>query len=215
VTTLVPDKQHPALDVAEPERVDYLTVVASMAYADHHADDSELARVTEMCEHLEISAEGIEKVLAAARDPDRIALDGIIDRLKTSALRFALLVDAIDVAYADEKIDPQETAEIESLADRLGVNHAQVAMIHRYVSTRRGLSSDDEVSKDIVTGLVAAGIPLATLAMATIAGVPAVGVGIGAALGVGSYFSVRWLAKRLRRNQPSEDAASEENASES
>lgn len=214
MTTLVPDKQHPALAVDEPERVDYLSVVASMAYADHHADDSELARVSELCAHLEISESGTAKVLEAARDPDRAALDEILDRLESSTLRFALIVDAVDVAYADEKIDPQETVEIESLADRLGISHAQVAMIHRYVSTRRGVSSEEEVSGDIVSGLVAAGVPLAALALATVAGVPAVGVGIGAALGVGSYLSVKWLAKKLER-QPSDETSSDANSSDS
>ena len=215
VATLVPDKHHPALDVDEPERIAYLSVVASMAYADHHADDSELARVTEMCDHLELSAVGTEQVLEAARAPDRVGLQTIIERLQSSPLRFALIVDAVDIAYADEKIDPQETAEIESLADRLGINHAQVAMIHRYVSTRRGVETEAEMSTDMVAGLAAAGIPLAALALATIAGVPAVGVGIGAALGVGSYFSVRWLARRLKRDQPPLDAASDENTNDS
>lgn len=221
MATLVPDKHHPALEAPEPERIDYLMVVASMAYADHHADDSELARVKEMCVHLEVSEAGTERVLEAARAPDKLAIEAIVDRLKSSAMRFALLVDAIDIAYADEKIDPQETIEIEALADRLGISQAQVAMIHRYVSNRRGVDSDEQVSKEIVTGLVAAGVPLAALAIATVAGVPAVGVGIGAALGVGSYFSVRWLAKKLSRkksaklDQPSDDAADGEKSSDS
>jgi uncharacterized tellurite resistance protein B-like protein len=200
--TLVPDKRHPALDVEEPERADYLCVVASMVFADHEVDDREIERVRELCRHLELGEESTERVIETARSEDSAALDAILDRLKGGELRYALMVDAIDVAFADDKLAPEEVAEIDALAERLDISHAQVALIRRYVADRRNLPNDAVVNKDVAAGLAGAGIPIATLALAKTLGFPIVaGVGLAAALGVGSYVSVKKLFSRAAKKR--------------
>ena len=49
MATIVSNSQHPALDVSEEERIDYLIAVAFMAAADKRTSDDELARLRDMC----------------------------------------------------------------------------------------------------------------------------------------------------------------------
>ncbi len=202
-STLVPADRHPARDIPEAERIDYLTVVASMAFADHDASDDELNQVRRLCRHMELSPDGADKVLAAARDPDGTAVDAILERLRPSDLRFALLVDAIDIAFTDREIVPSEAAEIDALAKRLDIPAAQVALLRKYVQAKLNAPPDDpEATEKAAAALVGAGIPAAGLAVATVIGAPLVaGAGVAAALGVGSYVSVRWLLRRARRKR--------------
>jgi uncharacterized tellurite resistance protein B-like protein len=202
-TTLVPSDRHPARDVPEPERIDYLTVVASMVFADKAADDAEIEHLRRMCRHMELSPAGTETVIDAARTPDATAIGDILDRLKTSDLRFSLMVDCIDIAFIDKQIVATEQAEIDSLAERLAVPTAQVALLKRYVETKMGEEGGNpEANEKATAALLSAGVPAAGLAVAAVAGAPLVAAaGVAAALGAGSYVSVRWLLRRARRRR--------------
>lgn len=201
MTTLVPDKRHPALDLDEAERVDYLSVVASMAFADADADERELGRVRDMCKDLELSPEGVDRVISAATNDHDETIDAALDRLSSSDLRYALLIDALDIAYADDEVVESEAAELEALAQRLGISHVQLAQLRRYVGVRTDHDeTSDEANEQVAKGLAAAGVPAAALGIATLVGAPVVaGLGAAAALGVGSYMSVRYLFKRRKK----------------
>jgi uncharacterized tellurite resistance protein B-like protein len=162
---VVSTPRHPGLDLSETERIDYLIVVASMAQADGRISDTELLRLGQLCQHLGLSESGTERVLSAAGAPDRSAIGAILERLRDSALRFAVVVDAVDVAWADGRIDPAEAREVEALADRLGVTRSQVAMIQRYVAGRRNTATVDQ-TRELAAGLSATGIPIAALSLA-------------------------------------------------
>jgi uncharacterized tellurite resistance protein B-like protein len=202
MTTLVPDKRHPALDLPEDERADYLSVVASMTFADKDADQAELDRVADLCATLELGDAATERVLAVARQPDDASIEAILHRLTESDLRYALMVDAIDIAYADDEIVPDEAAELEHLADALHIERAQLAMLRRYVATlTEHEGGDPDATKRAAAGLASAGIPAAGLAIATTLGAPILaGAGVAAALGVGSYATVRWLLNRKKKS---------------
>ena len=202
MSSLVPDKRHPALDADMDERVDYLTLVASMAFADHSADDRELERVRTMCVALELSDAGTSRVLAGASDAGRVELDAILERLKRSELRYALMIDIIDIAYADEEVVESELEEINALADKLDISAGDVEMLRRYVEKGRKLTDGKNELSDaqIAAGLAGTGVPVAAVALATTLGAPLVaGLGMAAALGVGSYMSVRWLWRRGKK----------------
>ncbi len=204
MSSLVPDKRHPALDADMSERIDYLTLVASMAFADHSADDRELERARAMCEALELSEEGTVKVLASASDASRVELDEILERLKRSELRYALMIDIIDIAYADEEVVEAEVKEIAALADKLDISAGDIEMLRRYVEKGRKLTDGKNELSDaqIAAGLAGTGVPVAAIALATTLGAPLVaGVGMAAALGVGSYMSVRWLWRRGKKDE--------------
>ncbi len=162
---VVADTRHPGLDVSEAERIDYLTVVASMARADGGIDDTELLRLGQLCQHLGLSQSGTERVLATAGARDRITVDALLDRLRDSDLRFAVLVDAFDIAWADDRIDPAKAQPVEQLAARLGITPSQISMIRRYVAGRRNPATVDQ-TRELAAGLSATGIPIAALAIA-------------------------------------------------
>jgi uncharacterized tellurite resistance protein B-like protein len=208
MTTLVPNR-HPALDTPEPERADYLTVIASMAFADDEADERELERVRDLCNVLELSEESASRVVAVASGKAPPNIDETLTRLRQSELKFALMVDAIDIAYADDEIVPAEAEELHHLAEILHIDAGQLEMLQRYVEARTHHEhKDSEANREVATGLASAGIPAAALGIATLAGVPiAAGLGIAAALGVGSFFSLRWLLKRKKDDETADDAA--------
>lgn len=202
MTTLVPDKSHPALDVPAGERLAYLAVVAMMVRADHDTDDRELDRVRDMGRTLELDPAAVEELIADAGSDDRRRAH--LATLRDSDLRYALMVDALDIAYADDAIVAGEAEELRHLAAELDINDSQLAMLRRYVETRTGhedTAATEEANEQLAAGLAGAGIPAAALAIATGLGAPIVaGVSVAAALGVGSYTAVRWLLGRRNRD---------------
>lgn len=207
MTTLVPG-EHPALEYPEAERRDYLTVVASMAFADGEVTDDEVARIEGMCDDFALSEGSREQVLESARHPSAAELGLILSRMRTSELRFSLLIDLVDIAIADGVVASGEEAELESLADELDITHGQLAMTRRFVLEKRQ-SKHAQASPETLAGLASVGIPAAALAVLAPLGAPlAAAGGIAAALGVGSFFSVRWLLRKARAKNP--DARSEE-----
>src|SRR5947207_718414 len=114
--------EHSARDLPLGERVDYLTVVASMAAADGRVEESELEQLRAFCRALELPRRETERVLAAARAPDRPHVREILERLKDSPLRFTLLTDLVFVAHADGDFDASELVEVEAIALALGVS---------------------------------------------------------------------------------------------
>lgn len=197
MTTLVPDKRHPTLDLTGPERADYLTVVASMAYADLEAAPEEIDRLRHLCTDLEITGEDCERILAGASAPPRADVDRIVGGLPPE-LRHALLVDAIDIAYADRTVDAAEVAAMERLAERLGVPRGQLVLIKRYVEGRR-MGKRDPASGNLVASLVALAVPVATFALlatatgtgARVAALAAAGAGLLAFVAVKLLFRPR------------------------
>ena len=202
MSTIVSNSHHPALDVSEAERIDYLSAVAFMAAADNKTSDEELERLRDMCKALQISEDGTEQVLDAARSPDALALDDILERLGSSEMRYALLVDAISVAQADGRFDSAESDELMTLADKLEIPRAQAILVYRYVANWRKKGKGPSDAKTTAK-LIGAGIPAAALAVTAAAGAPlAAGVGLAAALGVSSYVSVKWLFRRGKNKKP-------------
>lgn len=201
MATLVPDKSHPALEVPEVERVAYLTVVAIMVHVDQSIDDRELARVRSLGRTLAVPETEVERIIGGIGE-HKGEVAAHLDTLRTSELRFALMVDALDIAYADDEIVPDEATELRLLARSLDISDSQLAMLRRYVESRTGredTAATEAANEQLKAGLAGAGVPVAALAVATGLGAPLLaGVGVAAALGVGSYQAVKWLLRRRR-----------------
>jgi uncharacterized tellurite resistance protein B-like protein len=146
---------HGALTRPEEERVDYLIAVSSLVLTDSHADEAELAVIRRLCKALDVSAAGEARALAAALAPAPAEVDRILERFShDSALKTALLGDAIVVAFADGRLDESEIAEISAFASKLGVPQEQAMAIAYYVeemvaAEKRGSMAppDDEDEK--------------------------------------------------------------------
>ena len=200
VSTLVPAEHHPALDVPENERVDYLEVVASMAFADQVVDDAEIARIRDLCTELQLSPAGTDRVLAAARAPLDKEIIAVVERLAHSDLRFALLVDIIDIAYADDTITDEEEAEIEHLAEKLHIDTGQIALVRRYVASKRNLPEGEGHDNELAAPIAGAAVA-ATAALAASFGLPLVaGLGLAAAFGAGGFATVRSIVHHFREH---------------
>jgi hypothetical protein len=191
------------IEADEDERIDYLSVVAAMAYAEHGCGDQELEQLRELCAAFEVSEFGAEVVVAAAQGPDQIRIDEIMGRLRESELRYALITDALFLAVADA--GAAEAGEIEALAKALDVNPAQTQLIRKYVETQKpsekGGNGHNPAAKkraELGPSIEGAGVPLAAVGLTAMLGAPLdAGVSLAAWLGLDSFASVRWLAGRL------------------
>jgi uncharacterized tellurite resistance protein B-like protein len=181
-----------------------------MAFADGEVSGDEVARIESMCDDFELSEGSREQVLESAEHPLAAELGVILARLRTSELRFALLVDLVDIAAADGVVAAGEEAELESLAEELDITHGQLAMTRRYVLELRDTDTEG-ASPETIAGLASVGVPAAALAVLAPLGAPlAAGIGVAAALGVGSFFSVRWLLRKVRRKSGEDKSGASE-----
>jgi uncharacterized tellurite resistance protein B-like protein len=147
---------HPAHDLPEAARIEYLTVVASFVLADHEADALELGQIGEMCRTLGLSDAAKDQVLAAAKAPDASAVDAMLARLKKDIpLRVALLTDAIVIAFADGKVAPTESRDIARLADAIEIETGQVALLGRYVESVILDRDEKQLSRELGKGVAA------------------------------------------------------------
>lgn len=196
MATLVPGS-HPLLAYSDVERRDYLTIVAAMALADGQIDDVEKVRLEALCGQFELS-DSYDLVVSAAKTASELA--PLFERLSGSELRYSLLVDLIDLAVGDDgDIGVEERKQLEDFAEALSITNGQLAMTTRFVLERR-TKEDAEPDADTLAGLAGVGVPIAALAVMAPLGAPiAAGLGLAAALGVGSFVSVKWLYRKLRK----------------
>jgi uncharacterized tellurite resistance protein B-like protein len=157
-----PGLEHAARGLSDGDRVDYLIAVASMAFADAHVDDSEIAVLHKLCQALDVSGPSEQSVIDAARSPDPAKVDGILREIgRDVGLRVSLLADAILVAFADGKLDGAETALVARFAEKLSVSTGQAVMIARYVEaalTPDGLLATERESKSFLSASLAQGL---------------------------------------------------------
>ena len=147
---------HPARELPEPERIDYLTVVASVVLADQVAAAEEIAQITELCREVGLSDAGREQVLAAAKHPDPAVVDATLARLKTHIeLRVSLLTDAIVIAFADGKVAATESRDISRIADALEIESGQIGLIARYVESVILERDEQALSRELGKGVAA------------------------------------------------------------
>ena len=217
------DKGHPALELPASERADYLVVVASIASVDGVVHDDEISKLRRLCKDLTLSAADTGRVIAAAEQPDKVEIKEILKRLKNASARYTLVTDLMFMAYADGKLTSDERKEIDAIAESLSVTKAQLQAIEKYVKavgkagTAKGVTKKDlkKLGGDVLAGLASAGVPVGAVAVSgsvfglsaagITSGLAALGMGLGmaggigavAALGVGSFFGVRWVYRKV------------------
>jgi uncharacterized tellurite resistance protein B-like protein len=153
--------RHPALDLPEAERVDYLCVVASVACADKTVDPTELDKLRGLCAALEVGGEGAERVVAAASAPDPARIARILKRMSRGSHRFALLTDVTVMAFADGRVASGEAEEIARFARVLQLSTGHAVLIGRYVENTLRAEPGDKLSQDLADQLASlpAGVP--------------------------------------------------------
>lgn len=215
------EQEHPLKKYSEKEKVAYLSIVATLVSADGEVSDKEIANIRALCKAVDLSAEGIGKIIAVAENPNTAPINQYINDLKSSELRFTLLTDMWFLAYADEKLETSEINHINEIGSKLNVSQEQIAALKKYVdavikASKAGEGANmKDLGGDVAATLAATGIPLGAVAVSgTVFGLSAAGItsglaalglgfgmatGIGAVavIGVGSYFAVKWLWKKI------------------
>jgi len=213
-------KTHEAHDIPLAERVDYLTIIASMAGADVSIAPEEFAKLKELCRALELPPAETQRVLDTAHRPTR-TVERHLDSLKSSQLRFTLLSDCLSLAYADGEYAKSERNEIASLARALEIDDAQLSTLEDCARALAEAHAKEHPNADwkakgekLAQQLAAVGIPIGAVGALSAVGLSAAGIstgaaalvmgigvasGLGAVLGlsVGTVMGIRWLHDRL------------------
>jgi uncharacterized tellurite resistance protein B-like protein len=148
-----PEDPHKARSLTEERRVDYITAVAAVVHADGEVSELELDVLRLLGEVLDIPPRIMPRVVEAACNPDHRQVDYLLGTFRADPIRFALLTDAILVAFADEKLMPGETEEIAEFSDALGISRAQAIAIAHYVESALVDGDKHDLAKALAEGL--------------------------------------------------------------
>ncbi len=160
--------QNLLINYPQPLRVSYLTVLASVASANHDNSEEEIIFMQQICALSEVGEAGIREVEAAMKQADQARLKTHLTALKESDLKFSLMADMINLAYADGNIDAQETAQIKKLNTLLGLTDDQFSTISKYVEEANHEVEAQE-GNPAMLGLAGGGNPLNFLAKSGLA----------------------------------------------
>lgn len=155
--------KHPALSLDEKRRIDYLSAVASIVYADENVAESELGVIRDLCGVLELSEEGTARVIDATRHKPEWT-QAVFDELRHAGLGVPLVTDAIIVAFADGRLTLGETKGLAAMAHLVGVTTAQIALIARFVDAEVGSElpsepGDGQLARELAEALAKESVP--------------------------------------------------------
>lgn len=203
------------------ERIDYASVVASLAAVDEDVTPLELEAIHDLCRFLDLPPHVTRTVQKFAESPDHVAVREALIRLRDSPLRFTLVMDMVSLAYADGRYDLDERRQVRGLAAVMLVTEQEVEraedQVREYnadVAAERVVEPEPDASVEAFAQVVAAGVPTATvLALGAAHGGGAVvatgfsalafgtgtlpGIGVAVGLGLGSYYGVHYLFRRI------------------
>ena len=115
------------------EKGAYLGAIASLATADRSASPEELQYLDALIESAQITDDQSSLIRHAATtevaDED---LEGFLEILKKSELRFSLVSDVIAFAQADNDYTDDEKAKVQDIASYLGVSQEQFSVLNQF-----------------------------------------------------------------------------------
>jgi len=131
-------------DYSDLEKGAYLGAISSIATADRAASDEEMEYIMALAESAELSDEQKKAVSRAATELTGQELKKCLDILKTSDLKFSLVTDLISFAEADKKYSDEEKANVEKIAQYLGINQQQFSLLDQFVKKTAEVKPDVE-----------------------------------------------------------------------
>jgi len=186
----------------EAQRAAFYGALFAMAGADGAIDKDELEQIFELIDLDGISAGGRRAIQGYVIQPPRLLDTLQALSLGDEALRYRLMVDLVDVAWANDLVSPEQRYALEVAGRELRITAAQVAAIEQFVGQlkvirERGI--DDSyaaaATKQAAAGLAAVGVPIAAVylsgavlglsAAGITSGLAALGLGLGMAPGIG------------------------------
>jgi uncharacterized tellurite resistance protein B-like protein len=126
-------EQNPLLNYSEGEKSAYLTLLASVATADHENSEGEVAFMQQMCSVSNISEKSANDVTEAMTNPSSVDFPTHIANLKNSELKFSLIADIVNMMNADGDMDADEMAHVNKLNQALDISQNQFDVVREYV----------------------------------------------------------------------------------
>lgn len=202
----------------EQLRIAYAGALFALAAADDALDKDELRLIVDLIDTDGLSEAGRRMLLGFLITPP--ALRDTLEpfAFTDSTLRYALLLNLIEVAWANDLLSETQAQLLELARISLAISEPQALAIQHFAAELRAVrlrGLDDRQAAEITTnaaaGLAAVGVPLAAVyvsgsviglsAAGITSGLAALGLGLGmvpgigvvALLGAGIFLSVRWL----------------------
>ena len=120
-------------DYSDIEKGAYLGAIASIATADRTASPQEIEYINALAESADLSESQKNLVERAATELSGEELKRCLDVLKTSDLRFSLVTDLIGFAESDKSYSAEEKANVEKIAQYLGIDRQQFSLLDQFV----------------------------------------------------------------------------------
>lgn len=140
---------HPAASLSLDERVAYLRAVSALVSVDSNIAEAELDSIHHLADELAVDRAVLD-IDAFAKDPDIAMVEDELSRAENLGLAHALLTDAITIAFADGRIDPNESKVLAHYAHRLHIPIAQAGVIARYVAQTHAQKDGEALSHELV-----------------------------------------------------------------
>lgn len=216
------EKEHPLTNYSESDKEAYLSIAALVVSADKEVSDQEINNIRNLCKKVNLSIHGIAKIISISENPEESDIEGSLEILRGSELRYTLIIDMFLIAYSDDKVTKDERELIFSIADNLKISRSQVESMRNYVAALIKLqkSKGKQVNtKDLIgeaiSNMASVGIPVSAVAASgsviglsaagITSGLAALGLGLGmvgglgvvAGLGAASYFGVKFLWNKI------------------
>lgn len=180
--------------VAESDRIAFYGALFAIATADNHLDKEEMDLIFGIMDLEGMSEAAKRQVQFYIIEPP--LLEDCLKSLTNAddSLRFGLMINLIDTAWADDELDPNEAKAIQLAQQELRITDSQVKAIEKFIQEMRkirirGLNDNyaADAAKTAAAGLSSVGIPIAAVYFSgSVIGLSAAGITSGlAALGLG------------------------------
>jgi hypothetical protein len=202
----------------EHQRVAYAGALYALAGADGGLDKDELQLIVDLVDLEGLSPAGRRLVLGYVVAPPELAATLAPLATADAPVRYALLLNLVEVAWANDVLDPRQDALLAMAREALQVTDDQYRAIWAFIRELRAVrlrGRDDaaaaQATKVAAAGLAAVGIPIAAVyvsgsviglsAAGITSGLAALGLGLGMVpgigvavlMGIGAFLGVRAL----------------------
>ncbi|WP_017711398.1 tellurite resistance TerB family protein, partial [Prochlorothrix hollandica] len=193
-----------ALDLAkvsESDRLAFYGALFAIALADNSIDKEEVELIFGVMDLEGMTESAKRQVQSYIIEPP--SLPTCLRSLKAAdeKLRYSLMINLVDVAWADDELDPNEKKAIDLAQHELKISNEQLDAIKKFIQTIREIrvrGVDDDYAADAMktaaAGLSAVGVPIAAVWLSgSVIGLSAAGItsglaSLGALIGLGGMI---------------------------
>jgi len=132
----------------DAEKGAYLAAIASLATADRQATPQEVEYITHLSNAANLPDAQKQIVLNAAKETSGDELKKSLDVLKNSELKYSLVTDLIAFAKSDNNYSEEESQYIQKVAQYLGVDQKQVAVLNHVAENAKPADPSQQGSSE-------------------------------------------------------------------